>query len=141
MPEVWGGVPRRNTRFTGRESLLNEAYHLLTGADPGAGVVTMHGMSGVGKTQLAAEYVYRFGPEYDVVWWVNAESRVTYRRHLAELAPRLGLSTGQEYGERLRAVRESLRRGDPYARWLLVLDGADDPNQIWDWSRPGPAMC
>ncbi|MER6014682.1 FxSxx-COOH system tetratricopeptide repeat protein [Streptomyces bluensis] len=137
-PEVWGQVPRRNTRFTGREALLNDAYHLLQGAEPGAGVVTMHGMSGVGKTQLAAEYAYRFGSEYDVVWWVNAESRVTYRRLLAELAPRLGLSTGQEYGERLRAVRESLRRGDPYARWLLILDGADEPGQIWDLVPTGP---
>ncbi|MBK3629549.1 tetratricopeptide repeat protein [Streptomyces sp. MBT49] len=138
MPEVWGGVPRRNTRFTGRESLLNDAYHQLQGAAPGAGVVTFHGMSGVGKTQLAAEYVYRFGSEYDVVWWVNAEKRVTYRRLLAELAPKLGLRTGQEYGERLRAVRDSLRRGDPYARWLLILDGADEPDQIWDLVPTGP---
>lgn len=138
MPEVWGGVPRRNTRFTGRESLLNDAYHLLQGAEPGAGVVTLHGMSGVGKTQLAAEYVYRFGSEYDVVWWVNAEKRVTYRRLLAELAPKLGLRTGQEYGERLRAVRDSLRRGDPYARWLLILDGADEPDQVWDMVPTGP---
>ncbi|MGW3496447.1 FxSxx-COOH system tetratricopeptide repeat protein [Streptomyces sp. NPDC001020] len=138
MPEVWGGVPRRNTRFTGRESLLNDAYHLLQTAEPGAGVVTLHGMSGVGKTQLAAEYVYRFGSEYDVVWWVSAEKRVTYRRLLAELAPKLGLTTGQEYGERLRAVRDSLRRGDPYARWLLVLDGADEPDQIWDLVPTGP---
>src|SRR5690349_10873512 len=59
MPEVWGGVPRRNTRFTGREAILNDAYHQLQGAAPGAGVMTLHGMSGVGKTQLAAEYVYR----------------------------------------------------------------------------------
>lgn len=138
MPEVWGGVPRRNTRFTGRESLLNDAYHLLQGAEPGAGVVTMHGMSGVGKTQLAAEYVYRFGSEYDVVWWVNAEKRVSYRRLLAELAPKLGLETGQEYGERLRAVRDALRRGDPFARWLLVLDGADEPDQVWDLVPTGP---
>ncbi|MEU9433623.1 FxSxx-COOH system tetratricopeptide repeat protein [Streptomyces sp. NPDC048252] len=138
MPEVWGGVPRRNTRFTGRESLLNDAYHQLQGAAPGAGVVTFHGMSGVGKTQLAAEYVYRFGSEYDVVWWVNAEKRVTYRRLLAELAPKLGLRTGQEYGERLRAVRDSLRRGDPFARWLLILDGADEPDQIWDLVPTGP---
>ncbi|MCX4971462.1 FxSxx-COOH system tetratricopeptide repeat protein [Streptomyces sp. NBC_00620] len=138
MPEVWGGVPRRNTRFTGREPLLNDAYHLLQGAEPGAGVVTLHGMSGVGKTQLAAEYVYRFGSEYDVVWWVNAEKRVTYRRRLAELAPQLGLSTGAEYGERLRAVRDSLRRGDPYGRWLLILDGADEPDQIWDLLPNGP---
>ncbi|MFB7247801.1 ATP-binding protein [Streptomyces populi] len=138
MPEVWGGVPRRNTRFTGREPLLNEAYHLLQGAEAGAGVVTLHGMSGVGKTQLAAEYVYRFGSEYDVVWWVNAEKRVTYRRRLAELAPQLGLTTGAEYGERLRAVRDSLRRGDPYARWLLILDGADEPDQIYDLVPTGP---
>ncbi|WP_328357049.1 FxSxx-COOH system tetratricopeptide repeat protein [Streptomyces sp. NBC_00457] len=138
MPEVWGQVPRRNTRFTGRESLLNEAYHLLQNASSGAGVVTFHGMSGVGKTQLAAEYVYRFNSEYDVVWWVNSESRATYRRLLAELAPRLGLNTGQEYGERLRAVRDALRRGDPHARWLLILDGADEPDQIWDMVPTGP---
>ncbi|MFJ9126486.1 FxSxx-COOH system tetratricopeptide repeat protein [Streptomyces sp. NPDC102340] len=138
MPEIWGGVPRRNTRFTGREPLLNEAYHQLTSAEPGAGVLTFHGMSGVGKTQLAAEYVYRFSSEYDVVWWVNAEKRVAYRRGLAELAPKLGLQTGQEYGERLRAVRDSLRRGSPYTRWLLILDGADEPDQIWDLVPTGP---
>ncbi|MFH9978640.1 FxSxx-COOH system tetratricopeptide repeat protein [Streptomyces sp. NPDC017179] len=137
-PEVWGGVPRRNTRFTGRDRLLNDAYHLLQDSEPGAGVLTVHGMPGVGKTQFAAEYVYRFGSEYDVVWWVNAEKRVTYRRLLAELAPKLGLSTGAEYGERLRAVRDSLRRGAPYSRWLLILDGADEPDQIWDLVPTGP---
>lgn len=137
-PDVWGGVPRRNTRFTGREPLLNDAYHALLAAGRGAGVVTLHGMSGVGKTQLAAEYVYRFGAEYDVVWWVSADKRVTCRQKLAELAPALGLSTGVEYGERLRAARDSLRRGDPYSRWLLVLDGADEPDQIWDLVPTGP---
>ncbi|MFC9651284.1 FxSxx-COOH system tetratricopeptide repeat protein [Streptomyces sp. NPDC056937] len=137
-PDVWGGVPRRNTRFTGRETLLNNAYQALQEADGGAGVVTLHGMSGVGKTQLAAEYVYRFGAEYDVVWWVAADKRVTCRQRLAELAPALGLSTGVEYGERLRAARDALRRGDPYRRWLLVLDGADEPDQIWDLVPTGP---
>ncbi|MFF0394716.1 FxSxx-COOH system tetratricopeptide repeat protein [Streptomyces sp. NPDC005248] len=131
-PEVWGGVPRRNTRFTGRERLLGDTYHAFQGAGRGAGVVTFHGMSGVGKTQLAAEYVYRFGSEYDVVWWVPADRRALYRQKLAELAPELGLPTGAEYGERLRAVRDSLRRGDPYSHWLLVLDGADEPEHIWD---------
>lgn len=137
-PEVWGGVPRRNTRFTGREELLSNAYRALQDAGPGAGVVTLHGMSGVGKTQLAAEYVYRFGSEYDVVWWVPADRRALYRQKLAELAPELGLSTGAEYGERLRAVRDSLRRGDPHAHWLLVLDGADEPEHIWDLVPTGP---
>ncbi|MFJ1614977.1 MULTISPECIES: FxSxx-COOH system tetratricopeptide repeat protein [unclassified Streptomyces] len=137
-PEVWGGVPRRNTRFTGREELLTKAYRALQDAGPGAGVVTLHGMSGVGKTQLAAEYVYRFGSEYDVVWWVPADRRALYRQKLAELAPELGLSTGAEYGERLRAVRDALRRGEPHSHWLLVLDGADEPEHIWDLVPTGP---
>ncbi|MYY02102.1 MULTISPECIES: FxSxx-COOH system tetratricopeptide repeat protein [unclassified Streptomyces] len=137
-PQVWGGVPRRNIRFTGREQLLTDAYRELQESGPGAGVVTLHGMSGVGKTQLAAEYVYRFGSEYDVVWWVPADRRALYRQKLAELAPELGLATGAEYGERLRAVRDSLRRGDPHAHWLLVLDGADEPDQIWDLVPTGP---
>ncbi|WP_405938808.1 FxSxx-COOH system tetratricopeptide repeat protein [Streptomyces sp. NBC_00726] len=138
IPEVWGGVPRRNTRFTGREGLLAETYQALQEAGSGAGVVTLHGMSGVGKTQLAAEYVYRFGSEYDVVWWVPADRRALYRQKLAELAPELGLSTGAEYGQRLRAVRDSLRRGNPHSHWLLVLDGADEPDQIWDLVPTGP---
>ncbi|MEU2021002.1 FxSxx-COOH system tetratricopeptide repeat protein [Streptomyces sp. NPDC016469] len=137
-PQVWGGVPRRNIRFTGREQLLTDAYRALQESGPGAGVVTLHGMSGVGKTQLAAEYVYRFGSEYDVVWWVQADRRALYRQKLAELAPELGLSTGPEYGERLRAVRDSLRRGDPHSHWLLILDGADEPDQIWDLVPTGP---
>ncbi|MFF5335182.1 FxSxx-COOH system tetratricopeptide repeat protein [Streptomyces sp. NPDC013181] len=137
-PQVWGGVPRRNIRFTGREELLTDTYRALQDSGPGASVVTLHGMSGVGKTQLAAEYVYRFGSEYDVVWWVPADRRALYRQKLAELAPELGLSTGAEYGERLRAVRDSLRRGDPHAHWLLILDGADEPDQIWDLVPTGP---
>ncbi|MFI5745282.1 FxSxx-COOH system tetratricopeptide repeat protein [Streptomyces sp. NPDC051644] len=137
-PEVWGGVPRRNTRFTGREELLNRTYEVFQGARPGAGVVTLHGMSGVGKTQLAAEYVYRFGSEYDVVWWVPADRRTRYRQKLAELARELGLSTGAEYGEQLRAVRDALRRGEPHSHWLLVLDGADEPDQISDLVPTGP---
>lgn len=137
-PEVWGGVPRRNTRFTGREELLNKTYQALQDAGSGAGVVALYGMSGVGKTQLAAEYVYRFGSEYDVVWWVPADRRALYRQRLAELAPELGLSTGVEYGERLRAVRDALRRGEPHSHWLLVLDGADEPENIWDLVPTGP---
>ncbi|WP_109033385.1 FxSxx-COOH system tetratricopeptide repeat protein [Streptomyces rubrogriseus] len=137
-PGVWGAVPRRNTRFTGREALLDEIHDLLGGARPGTGMLTLHGMSGVGKTQLAAEYAHRLGPEYDVVWWVNAQDRADCRRQLADLAPRLGLRTGQEYGERLRAVRDALRRGEPCSRWLLVLDGADEPEEIEDLVPTGP---
>ncbi|MFF1919558.1 FxSxx-COOH system tetratricopeptide repeat protein [Streptomyces sp. NPDC058221] len=131
-PEVWGGVPRRNTRFTGREELLADMYEAFHAGGTGGATVTLSGMPGVGKTQLAAEYVHRFGFEYDVVWWVPADRRAHCRQKLAELATELRLSTGPEYGERLRALHEALRLGEPYGRWLVVLDGADEPDQIRD---------
>jgi tetratricopeptide (TPR) repeat protein len=137
QPRVWGGVPRRNTRFTGREEFLAEAYHLMQQAPAGAAVCTLLGMSGVGKTQIAAEYVYRFGSEYDAVWWVPSGGQGALRQRLAELAPALELSTGPGYGERLRAVRDALRRGEPYDRWLVVLDGADDPQLVADFLPSG----
>lgn len=131
-PLVWGRVPRRNRRFTGRESLLGELRQLLADAGPDGAMVTLRGMVGVGKTQLALEYVYRFRTEYDVVWWVSAETRGACRQALAELAPALGLTTGAELGDRLRTVRDSLGLGSPSARWLLVLDGANEPADIAD---------
>lgn len=138
LPRVWGGVPRRNTRFTGRERLLQGVHDQLQGAEPGAGVVTLLGLSGVGKTQVAAEYAWRFSSSYDLVWWVPADQRGTLRQRLAELAPALDLATGPEYGERLRAVGDALRRGEPHARWLVVLDGADRPEIIADLVPTGP---
>ncbi|MEV7614983.1 FxSxx-COOH system tetratricopeptide repeat protein [Streptomyces sp. NPDC089799] len=132
-PEVWGRVPRRNPRFTGRNDVIGALREALAEAPPGASVVTLLGLSGVGKTQIATEYAYRFASEYDVVWWVPAEDRPTLRERLADLAPELGLPRGAgSYGEQIRAVLEALRRGNPYSRWLMVFDGCDNPDDLAD---------
>ncbi|MFJ8208705.1 FxSxx-COOH system tetratricopeptide repeat protein [Streptomyces sp. NPDC096033] len=132
-PEIWGRVPRRNPRFTGRNDVIGRLRDALTEAPPGASTVTLLGLSGVGKTQVATEYAYRFASEYDVVWWVPAEDRPTLRERLADLAPELGLPRGAgSYGEQIRAVLEALRRGSPYHRWLVVFDGCDNPDDLTD---------
>ncbi|MEE1927617.1 FxSxx-COOH system tetratricopeptide repeat protein [Streptomyces sp. TRM 70351] len=125
-PVVWGEVPLRNARFTGRDDLLLDLQQRLGDARPGTAVCALVGMSGIGKTQLAAEYAHRFGPDYDVVWWVPADLRGTLRERYGELAPELGLVSGSEPGERIRVLREALRRGEPHGRWLLVFDGWDE---------------
>ncbi|MFF9848678.1 FxSxx-COOH system tetratricopeptide repeat protein [Streptomyces litmocidini] len=125
-PEIWGEVPRRNPRFTGRDDLLTELQERLMDAERGNAACTLLGMSGIGKTQIAAEYAHRFSSDYDVVWWVSSDDRNVQRDRFGELAAELGLSTGNEPGERIRAVREALRRGDPHSRWLIVFDGWDD---------------
>jgi CO dehydrogenase nickel-insertion accessory protein CooC1 len=49
------------------------------------------GLGGIGKTQLAVQYAHRFFADYDVVWWLNAESEMILRAELAALAVPLEL--------------------------------------------------
>ena len=62
----------RNPNFTGRTELLAAlAGSLTTGT---TAVVAAHGLGGIGKSQLALEYCYQHAGDYQLVWWVTAES-------------------------------------------------------------------
>jgi tetratricopeptide (TPR) repeat protein len=128
---VWN-VPRRNIRFTGRDEILDALHERLERGGRGGARVALRGISGVGKSQIAIEYAHRFGNNYDIVWWVGARFRAPAREQFAHLAPSLGLEVGQELGERIKAVHEALRTGQPHRRWLIVLDSADDMEQVED---------
>jgi tetratricopeptide (TPR) repeat protein len=134
VPEVWGRVPQRNKNFTGREDLLAQLRAGISSEVTAVVPHALHGLGGVGKTQLAIEYAWRFQSEYDVVWWIPADQSVLVRSSLAGLAPHLGLPPATATGieDAAVAVLDSLRRGDPYSRWLLIFDNADQPEDIND---------
>ena len=88
MPRVWN-IPARNPGFTGRDGLLKAVRDRLLGGDA-AVVQVLHGMGGVGKTQLAAEYAHRFSGTYDLAWWVNAEQAGLIGDQVAALGLALG---------------------------------------------------
>ena len=136
VPPVWGSIPPRNKNFTGREDLLATLRAGI--ASQVTAVVpqpkTLHGLGGVGKTQMAVEYIHRYRHEYDVVWWIPSDQPFLVKTALAELAPHLGLPPAAVSGieDAARDTLDALRRGDPYAKWLLVFDNADQPEDLLD---------
>jgi len=132
QPAVWGNVPQRNRNFTGRVQILDEMRHRVASKQTALVPTALHGLGGVGKTQLAIEYAYRFADQYQVVWWIPADQPALVRSAIAALASRLGISELAEgrTEDAVSRVLEALRRGEPYKRWLLVFDNADRPEDL-----------
>ncbi|MGW4234867.1 FxSxx-COOH system tetratricopeptide repeat protein [Streptomyces sp. NPDC004980] len=131
VPRIWNAPPR-NPGFTGRSLVLERMRDQLGG---GMAVVlpqpqTLYGLGGVGKTQVALEYVHRFMADYDLVWWISSEQTDDVIAGLAELAVRLGAQGGDDMAAASQEAVDLLRRGVPSDRWLLVFDNADDPERL-----------
>ncbi|MDG4863479.1 FxSxx-COOH system tetratricopeptide repeat protein, partial [Streptomyces sp. T-3] len=133
-PPVWGNVPPRNRAFTGRVQLLEDLHRRLQQGTTAVLPEALQGMGGVGKSQLAVEYVYRHMHEYQVIWWIPSEQPQQIRQFLVALAARLKLSVGGgEANTAVPAVIEALRVGEPYKNWLLVFDNAENPEAVRDF--------
>ncbi|GAA0933641.1 FxSxx-COOH system tetratricopeptide repeat protein [Virgisporangium aurantiacum] len=134
VPDVWN-VPRRHPAFTGREALLVALRRQLTSGTR-ALVQALHGMGGVGKTQLAIEYAHLFAGDYRLVWWIDAERPELIAEQLSALASAANWAAeGASVAAGVRAVRDRLR-GTP--RWLLVFDNAELAEHIAEWLPDGP---
>ncbi|HEX9987019.1 MAG TPA: FxSxx-COOH system tetratricopeptide repeat protein [Chloroflexia bacterium] len=132
LPPVWNVPHRRNPNFTGREELLGKLQEALMSRQPAALTQAIHGLGGVGKTQLATEYAYRHAGEYDVVWWVRAEEVATLAADYAGLAGKLGLSeaNAREQEVIVEAVRDWLEREQD---WLLIFDNANKQEELIEY--------
>ena len=131
VPPIWGNVPPHNPNFTGRTELLDQlGVRLTPGGTTAVLPAALHGMGGIGKTQMAVEYIYRHLHDYDIIWWIQATQQAQIRAGLTDLAQRLGLPGSAEAHTAVPAVREALRIGRPYRRWLLVFDSAESPETV-----------
>ncbi len=84
----------------------------------------LHGLGGIGKSRLAIEYAWRYGPNYRLVAFAVADSPETLRANLANLDDLMDLpGEGRPEEERLKGV---LRWFQEHRDWLLILDNIDD---------------
>src|SRR5207248_61260 len=91
----------------------------------------VHGLGGVGKTQLAVQYAWLRKADYDAVLWVNADTPSALLSNISELGGPALLDladwTENKQEARLQAVMTWLRTN---RRWLLIFDTADSKDAI-----------
>jgi tetratricopeptide (TPR) repeat protein/DNA-binding XRE family transcriptional regulator len=124
---LWSVPHRRNPFFTGREDVLERLHETLTTSRAAALTQpqAITGLGGIGKTQTALEYAYRYRNEYQAVFWVRADTRETLVSDLAAIADLLHLAGANEQ-DQSRVVEAVQRWLSEHDGWLLILDNADD---------------
>jgi transcriptional regulator with XRE-family HTH domain len=119
--------PEHNSYFTGRETILKSLHAHLTTNKQVALLQTqaISGLGGIGKTQVAIEYAYRFREHYHDILWVAADSRETLTTSYLTLARHLRLREREEREQSkvIDAVKRWLRE---HKGWLLILDNIED---------------
>jgi transcriptional regulator with XRE-family HTH domain/tetratricopeptide (TPR) repeat protein len=147
----WNVPYRPNKFFMGREDILSELHSVIDlrnqqytpddkvsskKSDP----ITLQpqalvGLGGIGKSQIAREYAYRYAFEYQTVIWLDASSQGVLEQDFTKLASFLNLKEKNEedLSIRIDAVKEWLMH---FTRWLLVFDGANELYIIRDFLPP-----
>lgn len=152
----------RNTRFFGRVDVIDAidlAFKVESNAteptaeaseNVGSAVPNLYvlcGMAGIGKTEIAIAYVYSRMRHFDAIFWVYADTTEKLGTQFLVIAKELGLGAANETMDEVEArdlvkawlaspVGRRTEKGkfqEIHAKWLMVLDNADDPNILYDW--------
>ncbi|TQF04394.1 hypothetical protein E6W39_21935 [Kitasatospora acidiphila] len=118
-----------------RPRLLEQVTAALNGtpAQAGVSVSVISGLSGIGKSSLAAAYVASEAYRYDLVFWLDASSVEALTGSFTRLLAHLGDSPGEQAADAvlIREKVHTLLQQLP-GSWLLVFDdAAPGPIQAW----------
>jgi tetratricopeptide (TPR) repeat protein len=115
----------RNALFTGREEVLERLHTALSAGKITALTQAISGMGGIGKTQTAVEYAYKYQDDYQAILWVKAESSDSLISDFVSIATLLDLPQ-KGVQEQHRIVEAVKRWFQDNIGWLLIFDNADD---------------
>lgn len=133
----WSVPYQRNVFFTGRDALLDQLHQLMH-TDQVVALTqsyALYGLGGVGKTQIALEYAYRYALEYSAIFWIEGETVESILASLGRIAAHLQLSE-REDSDRQRMVAAVQHWLTTNGTWLLIWDNVEDPELLQHFLPP-----
>ncbi|KAK2592574.1 hypothetical protein QQS21_009719 [Conoideocrella luteorostrata] len=127
---IYMGIYPRNNHFFGRKIILRDiAKGLLPEMEDTLRLrsIALHGITGIGKSQIATEFVYQNMHSFRAVFWISASSKDKLFQGFTEIARELNLSIGTAMNDQevtVQLVKEWLMKTPE--DWLLVFDNAND---------------
>jgi hypothetical protein len=122
-------------QFVAREKELSKMHELLHGHSSRSCVV-LHGLGGIGKTQLTIEYIRRHKEKYTAIFWLNANDQDSLKLSFRDVAqqvlkyhPSTSLLAGvdlDDLDQVVYAVKAWLDL-QKNTRWLMIYDNYDNP--------------
>jgi transcriptional regulator with XRE-family HTH domain/tetratricopeptide (TPR) repeat protein len=130
--EIWLVPYQRNRFFTGRETFFETMRTRLVSSTVRPHALAINGLGGIGKTQLAVEYAYRYRSTYAAVLWLRADSQESLIDSYVYLANELDLpEKGAQDRNTTRSVVQRWLKENPHC--LIVLDNVEDPASIYEF--------
>lgn len=127
FPAVWNVPYRYTSFFMGRENVLAHLFTTFTTV-PATGIIPVQaltGLGGLGKTQTAVAYAFRYRKQYQTVLWIKAETEGDLVASFTQMAKLLALPDTNLHQR--ESVLESVGKWfSTTADWLLILDNADN---------------
>lgn len=94
-------------------------------------VCAVHGLGGIGKSQLVAQFAHKFRAEYSAIFWIDGATKDSYNRNLAKIAyqvlPDVPLidETVPANVTKLSEVVHAWLKKPANNRWLIIVDNVD----------------
>lgn len=130
----------RNAKFVGRESVINNLEQKFSLSEHRA---ALYGLGGVGKTQIALEYIFRLKERSTnfSIFWVYANNVIRFEEAYKRIASDYDLPGHQDPNSNLlQLVRDWLERDDQ-CKWFMVVDNVDDASVFYEQRLLGKSMA
>ena len=122
--------------FVAREEELAEMHRTLS-ADGSRRTAVLHGLGGIGKTQLIVAYAKRHKDNYSAILWLNIKDEDALKQSFAKVArqilrehPSASRLSSVDMKENLDEVIDAVKAWlslPNNTRWLMIYDNYDNP--------------